>query len=102
ELDRYIFQVRNSLGAEVDKSEVEITIDGILSSNGILQSIEEPCEKLVGFRYRDPHTSLVSTEIKLQFIKRISNVTGSPQSKSLFTIESESGYHISQGIVSNL
>src|SRR5690606_22632477 len=33
---------------------------------------------------------------------RISNVTGSPQSKSLFTIESESGYHISQGIVSNL
>jgi hypothetical protein len=101
ELENYIFQVRNSLGEEVNKNEVDISIDGVPSSNGVLHSIEEPCEKLVGFRYRDPHTSLVSTEIKLQFSKKISNVTGSPQ-RSIFTIESESGYRLSQGVVSNL
>ncbi|MQT61174.1 hypothetical protein GHO41_27970 [Pseudomonas sp. FSL R10-0399] len=48
ELEKYIFQVRNSLGVEVDKNEVEISIDGVPSSNGVLHSIEEPCEKLVG------------------------------------------------------
>ncbi|WP_218580262.1 hypothetical protein, partial [Pseudomonas sp. FSL R10-0399] len=58
------------------------------------------CRRL-GFRYQDPHTSLVSTEIKLQFSKKISNVTGSPQ-RSIFTIESEAGYRLKQGIVSNL
>ncbi|AZE75013.1 hypothetical protein C4K00_4822 [Pseudomonas synxantha] len=101
ELDKYIFQVKNSLGVEINKNEVEISIDGVLSNNRILHSIEEPCEKLVGFRYRDPHTSLVSTEIKLQFSKKISNVTGSPQ-RSIFTIEAESGYRLSQGVISNL
>ncbi|HHN0640141.1 TPA: ATP-binding protein [Pseudomonas aeruginosa] len=102
ELDRYVFQIRNSFGVEVEKSKVEITIDGEPSSDGILQSIEEPCEKIIGFRYLDPHTGLVSTEVRLQFCKRISNVTGLPQNKSLFTIESESGYHISQGVISSL
>lgn len=102
ELDRYILLVRNSLGLEIDKGEVKITIDGILSSDGVLHSIEDPCEKTIGFRYLDPHTSLVSTEIKLQFCKKISNVTGSPQSRSLFTIETESGYKISQGVISDL
>ncbi|HEB0688879.1 DNA mismatch repair protein [Pseudomonas aeruginosa] len=102
ELDRYIFQVRNSLGVDVDKSEVEITVDGELSSDRVLQSIEEPCEKSICFRYQDPHTSLVSTEIILQFVKKISNVIGAPQGKSLFTIESASGYQISQGVISNL
>lgn len=101
ELEKYIFQVRNSLGVEVSKSEVEISIDGVLSSNGILHSIEEACEISVGFRYRDPHTSLVSTKIKLRFSKKVANVTGSPQ-RSIFTIESESGYRISQGVISNL
>ncbi|MCS3417650.1 hypothetical protein M2399_002308 [Pseudomonas sp. BIGb0450] len=101
ELENYIFQVRNSLGIEVNKNEVEISIDGIPSRNGVLHSIEDPCDKLISFRYRDPHTSLVSTEIKLEFSKKISNVTGSPQ-RSIFTIESESGYLISQGVISNL
>lgn len=102
ELDKYIFQIKNSLGIEVVKGEIEISIDGELSSDGILQSIEEPCEKVIGFRYLDPHTGLVSTEIELQFCKKISNVTGAPQNKSLFTIESESGYKINQGIISDL
>ncbi|MEE4133497.1 ATP-binding protein [Pseudomonas viridiflava] len=101
ELENYVFQVRNSLGVEVSKSEVEIFIDGVMSNTGVLQSIEEPCEKFVGFRYHDLCTSLVSTEIKLQFNKKLSNVTGSPQ-RSIFTIESESGYLINQGIISNL
>ncbi|MCV4269889.1 ATP-binding protein [Pseudomonas capsici] len=101
ELDTYIFQVKNSLGAEVNKNEVEIAIDGVISSNGVLHSIEEPCEKSVCYRYQDPHTSLVSTEIKLKFSKKISNVTGTPQ-RSIFTIESESGYHLSQGVIANL
>lgn len=102
ELDRYVFQVRNSLGEEVDKSEVEITIEGEPSADGILHSIEEPCEKIIVFRYLDPRTGLVSSDVKLQFSKRISNVSGAPQSKSLFTIETESGYKISQGVVSDL
>lgn len=102
ELDSYIFQIRNSLGVEIDKKEVEIAVDGVASIDGILESIEEPCEKTVSFKYRDPHTNLVSTEITLQFIKKISNVTGTPQNRSLFTIESESGYHLSQGLISSL
>ncbi|XXF07213.1 ATP-binding protein [Pseudomonas sp. D2-3] len=102
ELASYIFQVKNSLGLEVDKSDVQITVDGEILSAGILPSIEEPCEKRIGFRYQDPHTSLVFTEILLSFDKKVSNVTGVPQDNSLFTIESESGYCITQGVVSSL
>ncbi|UVM20136.1 ATP-binding protein [Pseudomonas wadenswilerensis] len=102
ELAQYVFQVRNSLGEDSDKNEVQITIDGEASADRILQSIEEPGEKLIGFRYHDQYTGLVSSEIVLKFIKKISNVTGSPQGTSLFKIESESGYNITQGIISNL
>jgi len=96
DLEEYIFQVRNSLGKDVDKKELDITVDGQQLSSNVLQSIEEPCEKTLNFRYKDPHTNLVSTEIVISFVRNLSNISGKARSqdKSIFTIESESGYQI--------
>lgn len=101
DIEDYIYQIKDSNGVELEKSRVEIFVNGELSSNRILPSVEEPCEKKLNFRYLDPHTGLVSTELCLRFIKRISNIAGSPQ-RSIFTMESGSNYRISQGVVSNL
>ncbi|QDD88622.1 ATP-binding protein [Pseudomonas oryzihabitans] len=102
DLANYIFLVKNSLGEEVNKHEVIILIDSEPSNDGILQSIEEPCEKIILFRYCDPHTKVASTEITLKFIKKTSSITGAPLNKSLFTIESETGYRISHNTISSL
>ncbi|WGV20883.1 hypothetical protein QIY50_00795 [Pseudomonas putida] len=102
DLVSYIYQVKNSLSEDVDPDAVEIYIDHQLSSGRILQSILEPCEKVISFRYMDEHTGVVCAEITLRFLKRISNISGDPLRKSIFTIESESVYQMSQGIISSL
>ncbi|ETS30417.1 molecular chaperone of HSP90 family [Photorhabdus khanii NC19] len=102
DLDEYIFQVRNSKGEEVDKSDVEIKVDGELLTNRVLISIEHPREIKVSYRYRDEITGLVSTEITLSFEKQISNISGDVRNKSLFTIQSGSGYKVRIETVSDL
>jgi len=101
-LKEYIFQVRNSLGENVEKSDVEIIIDGKKSTSWVLSSIEEQCEKKVCFRYQDAITNLVSKEITLSFEKQISNISGKVQDKSLFTIQSGSNYSVRIETVSDL
>ncbi|PYG75932.1 MULTISPECIES: ATP-binding protein [unclassified Pseudomonas] len=102
DLSKYIYQVKNSSADDIDHGAVEILIDNLPSAGRVLQSILEPCEKLIGFQYLDPHTGLVFTELSLRFAKRVSNVSGGAINKSLFTIESESMYQISGGIISSL
>ncbi|MGS7252456.1 ATP-binding protein [Pseudomonas anuradhapurensis] len=102
DLSSYIYQVKSSLYEEVSPDAVEIYVDHQLLSGRILQSILEPCEKVIGFRYMDEHTGVVYTEIPLRFSKRVSNVSGDPLRKSLFTIEAEAVYQMSQGIISSL
>jgi hypothetical protein len=104
DLAGYIFQVKNSLGEIVDTSEIEILVDGTEASTRILESVPEPCEKTILFKYNDPQTGFVVKEIKLKFEKPLSSITGVPfsESESLFPIESNSGYQIRQGMVSSL
>ncbi|MDH2430971.1 hypothetical protein QCD60_19310 [Pokkaliibacter sp. MBI-7] len=102
DLEDYIYQVRNSRGEEVGKNNVEIAVDSTLVNNRILPSIEDVCEKVVSFRYRDEHTDLVLSEVVLRFERKNSNVAGEPKNKSIFTIESNSEYKIKEGVVSNL
>jgi regulator of replication initiation timing len=104
DLNDYIFQIRNSLGNEIDKKNVCISIDGQQSISKVLPSIEKPCEKRISFRYQDISTNLVSNEVVLNFKKKFSNISGQAhdQDKSIFTIESESGYTISLETVSGI
>ncbi|WP_336948215.1 ATP-binding protein [Serratia nevei] len=101
-LEEYIFQVKNSLGQDVDKSMVEIMIDGKKLTNRVLPSIEEPCKVNVFLKYKDAITSTVSKEITLSFEKQISNISGIVREKSLFTIQSGSNYSVRMETVSEL
>jgi hypothetical protein len=104
DIEKYIFQVKDSLGKDVKISEVEITVSGQQLMNNVLQSIEEPCEKIINFRYQDSHTNLVSSELTLTFDKKVSNISGKAQDqdKSIFTIESGSGYQVNLESVSEI
>jgi hypothetical protein len=103
-LEEYLFQVINSLGEIIESSEIDIFVDGEISSTRILETVTEPCDKIIFFRYEDPNTGLIAREIELRFEKQLSSITGVPfsESKSLFPIESNSGYQIKQGMVSSL
>ncbi|MBY8059286.1 ATP-binding protein [Vibrio fluvialis] len=102
DLEKYIFQVRNSLGEDVKYSEVDIVVDDNELSCRVLPSVEEPCEKKILFRYQDKITDLVSTEIALSFVQQISNISGKLQEKSLFTIQSGLNYSVQIETVSDL
>ncbi|MCW7762908.1 ATP-binding protein [Photorhabdus luminescens] len=102
DLEEYILKVKNSKGEDVEKSEVEIKVDGELLTNRVLVSIEQECEKRVSFRYKDEITCLVSKEISLCFKRRLSNISGKVQEKSLFTIQSGSEYKVRIETVSDL
>ncbi|MCS4309703.1 hypothetical protein M2404_004080 [Rheinheimera pacifica] len=101
-LEEYLFQIKNSSGQIVEKNEVDILIDGHKSSNRVLLSIEEPCEKKISFKYIDDLTDLVSKEITLSFERQISPISGKTLDKSLFTIQSGSGYCVKIEIVSDI
>lgn len=47
-------------------------------------------------------TGLVSADVFLCFEKKISNISGSKEEKSLFTIQSASGYTVNTGTVSSI
>lgn len=102
DLEEYIFQVKNSNGEDVDKVKVDIKVDDDFSTSRILNSIEHECEKNIIFRYNDKTTGLVSTEVLFSFEKKISNISGKVQEKSLFTIQSGSEYKIKIETVSDL
>ncbi|MBE8555601.1 hypothetical protein IQO02_04085 [Vibrio sp. OPT24] len=101
-LDDYIFQVRDSKGERVDKSRVSITINDEESSSRVLNSIEEPKEVIVRYRYKDELTGLVSVEVIFSFEKKVSNISGKVLGNSLFTLPSAAEYKIRLETVSDL
>lgn len=101
-LDDYIFQVKNSKGESLDKSSVSITINDTESSSRVLNSIEEPKEVTVRYRYKDDLTGLVSVEINLFFERKVSNISGKVFGNSLFTLPSAAEYKIRLETVSDL
>lgn len=102
DLEEYILQVKNSKGEDVGKSEVVIKLDEKDITSRVLTSVEKPCKLTVNFKYDDEITGLVSSELILFFEKKISNISGSVQDKSLFTIQSGSGYKVSIETVSDI
>ncbi|HDI3294295.1 TPA: hypothetical protein PMD70_003688, partial [Vibrio cholerae] len=101
DLEEYIFQVKNSKGENVKKSDVTIMVNGKDSVKRVLNSVEEPCELIINFKYNDEITGVVISEILLSFEKKVSNISGRVQEKSLFTIQSGSGYKVSIETVSD-
>ncbi|HFG1954919.1 TPA: ATP-binding protein, partial [Vibrio cholerae] len=102
DLEEYIFQVKNSKGENVKKSDVTIMVNGKDSVKRVLNSVEEPCELIINFKYNDEITGVVISEILLSFEKKVSNISGRVQEKSLFTIQSGSGYKVSIETVSDI
>ncbi|MCW8879247.1 MAG: hypothetical protein OQK51_19515, partial [Kangiellaceae bacterium] len=94
DLDSFIFLVKNSLGEEVKKYEVDIEIDGCSSSSRVLASVASECEKSIRFSYIDKRTGYVSKEVQLLFKQKRATITGKLQEKSLFTIPTNSNYCI--------
>lgn len=102
DLEEYIFQVKNSNGDFVAKSSVDINVEHSSLPSRVLFSIEEPCEIRVSYRYNDKVTGLVSTDVNFSFEKLVSNISAKVQDKSLFTIQSGSGYNVKVETVSDL
>lgn len=101
-LDDYIIQAKDSLGQEIQKSSVKLMVDGNHLVNRLIPSIEDPCEKEVFFRYEDENTELISRSLVFVFEKKYSNISGKTSEKSLFTIQSSSGYDVKMETVSDL
>lgn len=102
DLDEYIYTVKDSSGKDINKKDVLVIVDGSESNNRILETIEEPCDLRVVFRYEDSITGLVSADVSFSFKKQISNISGNREEKSLFTIQSASGYTVKTGTVSSI
>ncbi|WP_016679058.1 hypothetical protein, partial [Yersinia pestis] len=102
DLNEYIYAVKDSSGNDINKNDVVTSIEGSVTNSRILEAIEEPCELRVVFRYEDSVTGLVSADVFLCFEKKISNISGSKEEKSLFTIQSASGYTVNTGTVSSI
>ncbi len=102
DLREYIYVLKDSYGNEINKENISITVNGSNYTKCILEAIEEPCELQVVFRYEDSITGLVSAEVNLTFERKISNITGSKEDTSLFTIQSASGYSVQIGTVSSI
>tara|TARA_R110002012_G_scaffold61602_3_gene161663 strand:+ start:1855 stop:3924 length:2070 start_codon:yes stop_codon:yes gene_type:complete len=101
-LEDYIVQVKNSAGQNVERREVEVIVDGVASRSRVLPSVLDVCEKKVCFKYRDEITEFVAKEVILFFLKETSNVSGDSQKKSLFKIQSGSGYNVRMETVSEI
>jgi len=70
DLRQYILQAIDSCGQPIDKSQIEIRIDGKLHETGILESIEEECQKTVTYTYNDPHTKKAVAKSILKILNR--------------------------------
>ncbi|MEG5954467.1 hypothetical protein UXN65_16565 [Enterobacter ludwigii] len=102
DLIEYIYTLKDSFGNEINKENISISVNGSDYTKRILETIEEPCELQVVFRYEDSITGLVSADVNLAFEKKISNITGNKEEHSLFTIQSASGYSVEIGTVSSI
>ena len=93
---------RNSSGERVDLvQDVQIEIDGKEVTKVILESQEEPCEKLITYIYHDSKTGRVVDNLKLIFELPEAKITAKGK-KSLFKLPSTKEYSIKIPYVSSL
>lgn len=102
DLRDYILKIRSSSGEGIKCDDVEIFIDGLKSENHIISSVEDPCEKLIAYRYNDKITGVVTSQVCLFFEIKRSSIGGKSQNRSLFTIQSGSDYDVRIPIVSEI
>ena len=61
----YIVSAINSLGQNVDYNIINVEMDGNLVANGIIESIEVACRKMILCSYNDPQTGRVVAKFNL-------------------------------------
>lgn len=99
----YVESVTDSNGGSVSVSQLEIQIDGNITTNNILGSVTTQCEREVHFRFKDPNTGIEVNKLKLYFREKTASISGSDESKSLFFLPgSDSNYQISISHVATL
>lgn len=64
----YVVDVSDSEGTSIDKSTIQIKVDGSLASTSFLAAISVPCDKRVWYEFDDPNTGKVVKELVLHFI----------------------------------
>lgn len=102
DLKEYIFQIKDSLGQDVNRNDIVITVDGRVSANKILASVTSASTKRIGFAFTDKNTGLVSREIELVFEKPMASISGQQGQQSIFTIPSKSAYKVDLETVTDL
>lgn len=87
----YIESLTDSSGANIDKSELTITVDDVACPTKILSTITSPTYKIITFTYTDESTGIASKQIKLSFKEPSANITSASTGK-LITITAKSDY----------
>lgn len=92
----------NSEGKQIDLSkDVQIEINDKKAINSILESQEQPCEKLITYSYNDYITGKLVEKLILKFELPEAKIVAKSK-KSLFSLPSTKGYSIKIPHVSNL
>lgn len=89
----YIESLTDSSGANVDKSELTITVDNAACPTKILSTITSPTYKIITFTYTDESTGIASKQIKLSFKEPTAAIISS-STDNLITIPARSNYTI--------
>lgn len=91
----YIEYVSNSMQALIDKKNISVSIDGVKSDTGILESINTQKKVKVEFSYNDELTGNVSNSIILNFYEKSSPLKGTNNSNcKLINIPAKESYTI--------
>lgn len=64
----YVTGVSDSEGASIDKSALQIKIDGSLAPTNFLAAISAPCDMQIWYEFDDPNTGKVIKELVLHFV----------------------------------
>lgn len=98
----YIDSVTDSSGKNINKNDLKIYVNEIVSTTKILESIDTECRKTIKFEYNDPYTGVAKHSITLHFVEAKSTLTSSIKEK-LILIPARESYNIQYNkIVSNL
>ncbi|MCL2704701.1 MAG: ATP-binding protein [Spirochaetaceae bacterium] len=93
DLRKYIDSIYNSNGESVNNNNIIIRVNGKINKNGILSSINKPCQIKIDYNYSDSKTGIVIERLIFNFIKPIANIKIKKIS-SLFTIPAQEDYLI--------
>jgi len=93
DLKKYLISIIDSKGNTVNNDKIVIKVDNKKKKNGILNSINKPCQLMAVYSFKDAQTGLVIEQLKLSFIKPISYIT-TRKPTNLFTIPAYDDYEI--------